>query len=162
MTDAAIDMRNVTKAFPLVTANDDVTFRVEKGEIHALVGENGAGKTTLMNILYGLLRPDRGTVSVNGRAARFSGPGDAIARGIGMVHQHFMLIPPLTVAENVILGKEPSTAGFVDRRRANRAVEALSLRYGLKVDPQPGWRTSAWASNSASRSSRCCTAAPRS
>jgi len=131
----AVEMHNISKQFPLVLANDDVTFNVQKGEIHALVGENGAGKSTLMNILYGLLRADNGTLAVDGKAAHFTGPGDAIARGIGMVHQHFMLIPPLTVAENVVLGQEPSKRGFVDKARANQTVKALSDQYGLKVDP---------------------------
>jgi simple sugar transport system ATP-binding protein len=131
----AVEMHNISKQFPLVLANDDVTFSVQKGEIHALVGENGAGKSTLMNILYGLLHADSGTLAVDGKAVHFTGPGDAIARGIGMVHQHFMLIPPLTVAENVVLGQEPSKRGFVDRARANQTVKALSDQYGLKVDP---------------------------
>jgi ABC-type uncharacterized transport system ATPase subunit len=131
----AVEMRNITKQFPLVLANDNVTFTVQKGEIHALVGENGAGKSTLMNILYGLLRPDSGTIALNGKEVDFSGPGDAIDCGIGMVHQHFMLIPPLTVAENVILGKEPSRQGFVDIARANKIVQELSDQYGLKVEP---------------------------
>jgi simple sugar transport system ATP-binding protein len=128
-------MHHISKQFPLVLANDDVTFDVQQGEIHALVGENGAGKSTLMNILYGLLRSDSGTMSINGKAVRFSGPGDAIANGIGMVHQHFMLIPPLSVAENVILGHEPSHKGFVDIASANQIVQELSDQYGLKVDP---------------------------
>ena len=135
MVEYAVEMHNISKQFPLVLANDDVTFSVQKGEIHALVGENGAGKSTLMNILYGLLHADSGTLAVNGKAARFAGPGDAIAHGIGMVHQHFMLIPPLTVAENVVLGQEPSKKGFVDKARANETVKALSDQYGLKVDP---------------------------
>ena len=135
MVEYAVEMHNISKQFPLVLANDDVTFNVQKGEIHALVGENGAGKSTLMNILYGLLHPDSGTLAVDGKAAHFTGPGDAIARGIGMVHQHFMLIPPLTVAENVVLGQEPSKRGFVDKARANQTVKALSDQYGLKVDP---------------------------
>ena len=103
MTEYAVDMRQISKKFPLVLANDDVDFTVRQGEIHALVGENGAGKSTLVNILYGLLRPDRGTICINGQAVRLSDPGDAISLGIGMVHQHFMLIPPFTVAENVVL-----------------------------------------------------------
>ena len=135
MAEYAVEMHHVTKQFPLVTANDDVTFLVQKGEIHALVGENGAGKSTLMNILYGLLHPDSGAVTVNEKSVQFTGPGAAIACGIGMVHQHFMLIPPLTVAENVILGEEPSRAGFVDIARANKKVQELSDQYGLKVDP---------------------------
>ena len=135
MVEYAVEMHNISKQFPLVLANDDVTFSVQKGEIHALVGENGAGKSTLMNILYGLLHSDSGTIAVNGKAAHFLGPGDAIAQGIGMVHQHFMLIPPLTVAENVVLGQEPSKRGFVDKASANQTVKALSDQYGLKVDP---------------------------
>ena len=135
MVEYAVEMHNISKQFPLVLANDDVTFSVHKGEIHALVGENGAGKSTLMNILYGLLHADSGTLAVDGKAAHFTGPGDAIARGIGMVHQHFMLIPPLTVAENVVLGQEPSKRGFVDKASANQTVKALSDQYGLKVDP---------------------------
>ena len=135
MVEYAVEMHNISKQFPLVLANDDVTFSVQKGEIHALVGENGAGKSTLMNILYGLLHADSGTLAVDGKAAHFTGPGDAIAQGIGMVHQHFMLIPPLTVAENVVLGQEPSKRGFVDKARANQTVKALSDQYGLKVDP---------------------------
>ncbi len=135
MVEYAVEMHNISKQFSLVLANDDVTFSVQKGEIHALVGENGAGKSTLMNILYGLLHSDSGTIAVNGKAAHFLGPGDAIAQGIGMVHQHFMLIPPLTVAENVVLGREPSKRGFVDKASANKTVKELSDRYGLKVDP---------------------------
>ena len=135
MAENAVEMHNISKQFPLVLANDDVTFTVEQGEIHALVGENGAGKSTLMNILYGLLHADSGIMAVGGKEVRFTGPGDAISHGIGMVHQHFMLIPPLTVAENVVLGQEPSTKGFVDRSRANQIVKDLSDQYGLKVDP---------------------------
>jgi ABC-type uncharacterized transport system ATPase subunit len=131
----AIEIHHATKTFPLVTANDDVTFLVEKGEIHALVGENGAGKSTLMNVLYGLLRPDSGSIRVNGKIVNFSGPADAISNGIGMVHQHFMLIPPLTVAENVVLGQEPSRRGFVDIAKAKQIVQKLSDQYGLQVDP---------------------------
>ena len=135
MAENAVEMHNISKQFPLVLANDDVTFTVAEGEIHALVGENGAGKSTLMNILYGLLHADSGTMAVGGKEVRFVGPGDAIAHGIGMVHQHFMLIPPLTVAENVVLGQEPSKKGFVDMTRANQIVQELSDQYGLKVDP---------------------------
>jgi simple sugar transport system ATP-binding protein len=132
----AVEMRHIRKTWPGVVANDDVSLRVFRGEIHALVGENGAGKSTLMNILYGLLRADSGEIYVNGKLARLSGPRDAIARGIGMVHQHFMLIPPLTVGENIVLGSEPVTRGdFYDRAKANQAVRALSERYGLAIDP---------------------------
>jgi len=135
VVDYAVEMHHVSKQFPLVIANDDVTFSVQKGEIHALVGENGAGKSTLMNILYGLFHADSGTITVKGKNVHFLGPGDAIAHGIGMVHQHFMLIPPLTVAENVVLGQEPSRKGFVDTVKANKIVQALSDQYKLKVDP---------------------------
>ena len=135
MAEYAVEMRNITKQFPRVLANDDVRFLVQPGEIHALVGENGAGKSTLMNMLYGLLRPTSGTIAIHGEQVEFDGPGDAIAQGIGMVHQHFMLIPPLTVAENVILGQEPSHRGVVDIAQANNIVRGLSEQYGLKVDP---------------------------
>ena len=101
----AVEMRHITKRWPGVLANDDVSLQVRKGQIHALVGENGAGKSTLMNILYGLLKPDSGEILVNGAPAKIGGPRDAIARGIGMVHQHFMLIPVLTVGENIVLGR---------------------------------------------------------
>src|SRR6266478_8720225 len=106
-TPPAVEMRNITKTWPGVVADDHVNLKVSKGEIHALVGENGAGKSTLMNILYGLIHPDSGEIFINGQAAHLSGPRDAISLGIGMVHQHFMLIPPLTVAENIVLGHEP-------------------------------------------------------
>ncbi|MGD9138370.1 MAG: ATP-binding cassette domain-containing protein, partial [Desulfobacterales bacterium] len=135
MSENAVDMRHITKKFPLVLAVDDVSFSVRQGEIHALVGENGAGKSTLVNILYGLLRPDRGAIRINGRETVLSDPGDAIRLGIGMVHQHFMLIPPFTVAENVVLGQEPSVGGFVNVKQANRIVGELSQQYGLEVDP---------------------------
>jgi len=135
VVDYAVEMHHINKQFPLVIANDDVNLSVQKGEIHALVGENGAGKSTLMNILYGLFHADSGTITVKGKNVQFFGPADAIAHGIGMVHQHFMLIPPLTVAENVVLGQEPSKSGLVDTARANKIVQALSDQYGLKVDP---------------------------
>lgn len=135
MADYAVDMRRITKKFPLVLANDDVNFKVRQGEIHALVGENGAGKSTLVNILYGMLRPDRGNILIDGRDVQLSDPGDAIKLGIGMVHQHFMLIPPFTVAENVVLGQEPAIGVMVDISRANEIVRELSEQYGLKVDP---------------------------
>src|SRR3982074_2361504 len=102
-----VEMRGITKIFPGVTANDHVDFTVRPGEIHALVGENGAGKSTLMNILYGLIHADAGEILINGAPARISEPRDAIALGIGMVHQHFMLIPVFTVGENIMLGPEP-------------------------------------------------------
>lgn len=102
----ALEMRGITKRYPGVVANDHIDLDVRRGEIHALLGENGAGKTTLMNVLYGLARPDAGRILLDGQAVQIAGPADAIARGISMVHQHFMLIPVLSVAENVILGAE--------------------------------------------------------
>ena len=132
----AIEMRHIRKAWPGVVANDDVTLAVRKGEIHALVGENGAGKSTLMNILYGLLKPDAGEISVNGARATINGPRDAIACGIGMVHQHFMLIPVFTVGENIVLGREPVENGdFYDRAEVTKRIHALSEQYGLQIDP---------------------------
>ena len=132
----AVEMRAITKRFPGVLANDNITFSVLKGEIHALLGENGAGKTTLMNILYGLYKQDSGEIYVNGQKADISGPDDAIALGIGMIHQHFMLVPPFTVAENVVLGIEPSKNLLLDTEKAVKDVEDISRRYGLIVNPR--------------------------
>ncbi len=130
-------LAGVTKQFPGVLANDDVNLTVSEGEIVALLGENGAGKTTLMNILYGLYRPTSGTVSIDGKPVEFHSPGDAIKAGIGMVHQHFMLVPVFTVAENVILGDEPAKRfGVIDRARAAKTVTEISRRYNLDVDPE--------------------------
>ncbi len=132
-----LELRGITKAFPGVLANDHIDFTLEEGEIHALLGENGAGKTTLMNILYGLYEPDEGEIWVHGEKADIREPNDAIALGIGMVHQHFMLVPPLTVTENVMLGVEEVRNGiFLDRRRAAERVREISERYGLEVDPE--------------------------
>ncbi|MFW9795176.1 MAG: ATP-binding cassette domain-containing protein, partial [Candidatus Thorarchaeota archaeon] len=106
----AVELENINKTFPGdVQANKDITLRIEKGEVHGLLGENGAGKSTLMNILYGLLRPDSGRIVINGETVDLYSPHDAIVRGVGMVHQHFKLIPPLTVTENVVLGLEPKS-----------------------------------------------------
>ena len=132
---SAIQMVGVTKTFPGVTANDDIDFSVDKAEIHGLLGENGAGKSVLMSILYGLYKPDSGDILVNGEKAEISGPSDAMRLGIGMVHQHFMLVPSLTVVENVILGREPTVNGvLLDRERMLRDVAESCKRYKLDVD----------------------------
>ncbi|MBB5870423.1 simple sugar transport system ATP-binding protein [Allocatelliglobosispora scoriae] len=131
-----LELRGITKRFGDLVANDHIDLTVEPGEIHALLGENGAGKSTLMNVLYGLLQPDEGEILVDDKPIKIKGPSDAIAAGIGMVHQHFMLIPVFTVAENVMLGAEPTQAGGVlDRRKAAKLVEEVSGRYNLPVDP---------------------------
>jgi len=139
MADATpvLELRGITKRFPGVLANDAVDLDLKRGEIHALLGENGAGKSTLMNILYGLYRADSGEILLNGRHISFSSAKDAIEAGIGMVHQHFMLIPVMTVAENVVLGTEPVRGGvFLDERGAEARVRELSQRFGLAVDPE--------------------------
>lgn len=132
----AVEMRGITKAWPGVVANDHVDLSVRAGEIHALVGENGAGKSTLMNILYGLIHADSGEILINGAPARIAGPRDAISLGIGMVHQHFMLIPVFTVGENIMLGREPVAGpGFYDYTKARAEIQELTRRYGLALDP---------------------------
>ena len=132
----ALEMRGITKRYPGVTANDQVDFQLAAGEIHALLGENGAGKTTLMHILYGLSRPDQGDIVVRGAPVHLTSPGDAMACGIGMVHQHFMLVPALTVTENIILGQEPSRRGpFLDVPAAAQHIRQLAVQYHLDVDP---------------------------
>lgn len=131
-----IEMIGITKEFGTFRANDDVHLDVKKGEIHALLGENGAGKSTLMNILSGLLEPTSGTIKVNGQEVQISSPDVANKLGIGMVHQHFMLVDKFTVAENIMLGKEKHRFGFIDAKEAEKDVQELSDRYGLKVDPK--------------------------
>jgi general nucleoside transport system ATP-binding protein len=131
----AIELRGITKRFPGVVANSDVNIEVRRAEVHAIVGENGAGKSTLMKILYGMQRPDEGTILVDGSEAHFRSPKDAIAAGIGMVHQHFMLADNLTVLENVVLGFEPSRGGLLDYDGARRRILELSSTYGMRLDP---------------------------
>src|SRR4029079_15035676 len=134
--DAALELRGITKRFGRLVANDGVDFDLRAGEVHALLGENGAGTSTLMSILYGLFRPDEGEVVVNGEPVTIDSPRRAIDLGIGMVHQHFMLIPVITVAENIVLADEPrSTGGLLDVSAARARVRQLSDRFGLAVDP---------------------------
>ncbi len=143
MTDQTpvLELRAITKRFGPVVANDRVDFDLQAGEVHALLGENGAGKSTLMSVLYGLYSPTSGEILVDGEPVRIGSPGDAIAHGIGMVHQHFMFIPVMTVTENIVLGSEPvkrgsgAALGVLDRRASRRRVQELSDRYGLAVDP---------------------------
>src|SRR4051794_23490312 len=131
-----LELRGITKRFPGVLANDHVDFDLRRGEVHALLGENGAGKSTLMNVLYGLYHPDEGQILVNGEPVRLQSPKDAINRGIGMVHQHFMLIPVMTVAENIVLANEPTRAGILlDSRAARKRVEDLSSSFSFAIDP---------------------------
>jgi simple sugar transport system ATP-binding protein len=131
-----LELEGITKRFGSLVANDHIDLAITPGTIHALLGENGAGKTTLMNILYGLTQPDEGTILADGKPVTIHSPKDAIGLGIGMVHQHFMLVPVFTVAENVTLGEEQTRPlGFLDRRRMRRKVRDLSERYGLRVDP---------------------------
>ncbi|MGY1824737.1 ABC transporter ATP-binding protein [Blastococcus sp. SYSU DS0541] len=131
----AVELRGITKRFPGVVANKDIELAVRRGEVHAIVGENGAGKSTLMKTLYGEHRPDEGTILVDGRPVQFRSPADAIAAGIGMVHQHFMLADNFTVLENVVLGSEPTKGGRLDRAAAGRRIEEISERYGLGLRP---------------------------
>jgi simple sugar transport system ATP-binding protein len=133
--ETAVELQGITKRFPGVVANKDVNIVVRRGHVHAIVGENGAGKSTLMNILYGMQRPDEGTISVNGQAVSFHSPSDAIDAGVGMVHQHFMLADNLTVLENVVLGSEPTRGGFIDFGAARKRILQISDTYGLDVQP---------------------------
>lgn len=134
-TDIVLEARGITKQFPGVLANDKVDLELRRGEIHALLGENGAGKTTLMNILYGLYQSDGGEILINGQPVSFQSPKDAIALGIGMVHQHFMLIPVFTVTENIMLGSETVKGLVLDERSVSKQVHELSHQYGLDIDP---------------------------
>ena len=129
-----IEMLHITKEFPGIIANDDITLQLRRGEIHALLGENGAGKSTLMSVLFGLYQPEKGVIKKNGEVVRIDDPNDATALGIGMVHQHFKLVDVFTVLDNIILGAETTKMGFLSKKEARKKVEEISERYGLKVD----------------------------
>lgn len=135
MEEYIIEMLNITKEFPGIIANNDITLRLKKGEIHALLGENGAGKSTLMSVLFGLYEPEKGEIRKNGKVVKIRDPKDANDLGIGMVHQHFKLVETFTVLENIILGVEPNKMGFLERKRARKKVVELSEKYGLQIDP---------------------------
>ncbi len=135
MENYIVEMLNITKKFPGIIANDNITLRLKKGEIHALLGENGAGKSTLMSVLFGLYQPEMGEIRKNGEIVKINNPNDANDLGIGMVHQHFKLVDIFTVLENIILGVEPNTMGFIQKKDARKKVLDLSEKYGLKVDP---------------------------
>src|SRR3954447_10258898 len=128
-------MRGITKRYPGVLANDHIDLDVAPGEIHALLGENGAGKSTLMNILYGLAAPDEGEILIDGAPVVINSPADAISQGISMVHQHFMLVPVLSVAENIVLGEEVVRGLFLDRAEADRRIRDLGRQFGFEIDP---------------------------
>ncbi|WP_394963264.1 ABC transporter ATP-binding protein [Candidatus Allofournierella excrementigallinarum] len=133
-TENIIEMLHITKEFPGIIANDDITLQLRRGEIHALLGENGAGKSTLMSVLFGLYQPEQGEIRKNGEVVKINNPNDATALGIGMVHQHFKLIDVFTVLDNIILGAETTRLGFLQKKQARAKVQALSEKYGLKVD----------------------------
>lgn len=135
MGEYVVEMLNISKDFPGVRANSDVTLQLKKGEIHALLGENGAGKSTLMSILFGLYQPDEGLIRVQGEHVRINNPNDANRLGIGMVHQHFKLVDVFTVLDNIILGTEPTTAGIIQRKKARERLLDVSQKYGLRVEP---------------------------
>ena len=134
-TPYAIEMLNITKRFPGIIANDNITLQLRRGEIHALLGENGAGKSTLMSVLFGLYQPEEGTIKKDGKVVSIKNPNDATALGIGMVHQHFKLVECFTVLDNIIMGVEPTKMGFLQKKEARKKVLELSERYGLHVDP---------------------------
>ncbi|MBQ1712611.1 MAG: ATP-binding cassette domain-containing protein, partial [Firmicutes bacterium] len=132
--DYVIEMLHITKEFPGIKANDDITLQLRRGEIHALLGENGAGKSTLMSVLFGLYQPEKGEILFNGKKVEINDPNDATALGIGMVHQHFKLVEVFTVLDNIILGAETTKMGFLRKKEAREKVKALSEKYGLYVD----------------------------
>ena len=156
-----IEMLHITKEFPGIKANDDVTLQLRKGEIHALLGENGAGKSTLMSVLFGLYQPEKGVIKKNGKEVKIQNPNDANALGIGMVHQHFKLVECFTVLDNIILGVEDTRHGFLQKDAARKKVMQLSEKYGLKVDPDALVSDISVGMQRALRFSKCCTATMR-
>ena len=134
-TPYAIEMVNITKRFPGIVANDNVTLQLKHGEIHALLGENGAGKSTLMSVLFGMYQAEEGVIKKDGEVVKINSPNDANDLGIGMVHQHFKMVECFSVLDNIILGVEDTKCGMLQRDKAREKVMALSERYGLKVDP---------------------------
>ena len=134
-TDKIIELKHITKVFPAIVANDDISFDVRRGEIHAIVGENGAGKSTLMNIMYGLLQPTSGEILLNGKPVRIETSTKALNLGLGMVHQHFMLVQDFTVLQNIILGSEIKKGAVVDYDEARKRVMELSETYDLRIEP---------------------------
>ena len=135
MSEYVIEMLNITKEFPGIKANDNITLQLKKGEVHALLGENGAGKSTLMSVLFGLYQPEAGIIKKDGVEVKIKNPNDANALHIGMVHQHFKLVEVFSVLDNIILGVEPGRGGFIQKDEARKKVVALSEKYGLRVDP---------------------------
>ena len=140
MSDYIIEMNHITKRFPGIVANDDVSIQVKKGEIYALLGENGAGKSTLMSMLFGMYEPDEGEIIIRGEKVKIESPNHATRLNIGMVHQHFKLVSNYTIAENIVMGMEPVKKTFgifktLDQKRANEEIRALSEKFGLEVDP---------------------------
>ena len=131
MEDYVIEMLHITKEFPGIIANDDITLQLKRGEIHALLGENGAGKSTLMSVLFGLYTPEKGVIKKDGKEVKINNPNDATALGIGMVHQHFMLVDIFSVLDNIILGAEPNKFGFLTKADARKKVLDLSERRGM-------------------------------
>ena len=135
MSEYVIEMLNITKEFPGIKANDNITLQLKHGEVHALLGENGAGKSTLMSVLFGLYQPEAGTIKKDGKVVKINNPNDANALHIGMVHQHFKRVEIFTVLDNIILGAEPNKMGFLKKAEARKKVLELSEKYGLQVDP---------------------------
>jgi len=133
-TPAAVELRNLSKSFDGVIANAGVNLSVQPGSIHGVIGENGAGKSTAMKMLYGIYRPDSGAILINGKKCAWTSPAEAIAAGLGMVHQHFMLGGPFTAVDNIVLGTEPVRWGLIDRKKARARLEGLAQQYGLRVD----------------------------